>query len=290
MFLWDCCRYVWLIISLHFCLRGREVQCQLKKDDLVFTEYEDGKWMVTLAKDFLSKNHQGGLAGSSFSSAGCITDPKQVSVLRMYLTHLHPELDRLFQRAHVSSSNSGVWFMKSALSHNQLGLMMSNICAAAGARRYTNHCIRATAIVRLKSSGMEDRKIIAVSGHKNTASLTSYDRVTSSDARVMCTAIDAGFSAESESVMPVSEASACKTRVTSGCSVSSSPVKQMPTAECASSKDNQGFVMNGCTNVTFNLTSPAAVTQTLAKKRKFPFSLKLDKSKRKRCAGKENKA
>ena len=68
--------------------------------------------------------------------------------------------------------------------------MMSNICAAAGTHRYTNHCIHANAIVILTSSGMEDRKIIAVSGHKNTASLTSYDHMTSSDARVMCSVIN----------------------------------------------------------------------------------------------------
>ena len=27
----------------------------------LFAEYEDGKWMVTLAKDFISKNHQADL-------------------------------------------------------------------------------------------------------------------------------------------------------------------------------------------------------------------------------------
>ena len=30
------CRYVWFVVSLHFCLRGREIQCQLNKSDLVF--------------------------------------------------------------------------------------------------------------------------------------------------------------------------------------------------------------------------------------------------------------
>ena len=42
--------------------------------------------------------------------------------------------------------------------------------------QYTNHCLRATTIVHLKEAGVEDRKICEISGHKNPASVTAYDR------------------------------------------------------------------------------------------------------------------
>ena len=56
--------YVWFNTTLHFCLRGNEAQSKLKKMDLLFTTIE-GERAIVLNADFLSKNHQGGVAGSS---------------------------------------------------------------------------------------------------------------------------------------------------------------------------------------------------------------------------------
>ena len=101
IFLWqlDFVRYVWMMLSLHFCLRGREIQAQMRKSDIVFGTDEDGDTIISLASDFLSKNHQGGLDGSAFSSAGVIRDKIQVSAIQRYLSHLQPDCNRLFQRA-----------------------------------------------------------------------------------------------------------------------------------------------------------------------------------------------
>lgn len=41
---------------------------------------------------------------------------------------------------------------------------------------YTNHSIRATAVTILDKSGFEARHIMAVSGHKNEASIRSYSK------------------------------------------------------------------------------------------------------------------
>lgn len=71
-------RYVWFHVSLHFCLRGGEPQCKLRKEDLVF-EICDGVEVIKLQCDFMSKNHQGGLDGSDFTTKGCISDDLQVT-------------------------------------------------------------------------------------------------------------------------------------------------------------------------------------------------------------------
>ena len=177
------CRYVWFVVSLHFCLRGREIQSQVNKCDLVFGKDENDCDIVTLSKDFMSKNHQVGLKGSAFSSAGCITDSEQVATVRRYLDHLHPSYHRLFQRARIASQpEDATWFMNMPLSHKLLGKMMSQISADAKLSAvYTDHCVRATSITRMKSAHFEDRKICSVSGHKNATSLQAYDRLSSND-------------------------------------------------------------------------------------------------------------
>ena len=44
--------YVWYTITTHFCLRGGEVQCKVRKSDLVFNG-SDGKESIRLATDFI---------------------------------------------------------------------------------------------------------------------------------------------------------------------------------------------------------------------------------------------
>ena len=73
--------YVWFQLSLHFCLRGAEIQSQMHKKDLVFSKADDGAEIIALGTNFMSKNHQGGLAGSEFSSVGVIDNPKKVRVI-----------------------------------------------------------------------------------------------------------------------------------------------------------------------------------------------------------------
>lgn len=72
-------------LSLHFCLRGSEIQAQLKKKDIVFKSVDDEAEIVPIPMDLMSKNHQGGLTSPEFQTAGSIADPNQVSVLKKYL-------------------------------------------------------------------------------------------------------------------------------------------------------------------------------------------------------------
>ena len=144
----------------------------------------------------MTKNHRGGLTGSASTTAGCIKDAVQVAAIQRYVSKLHPDLDRLFQRARAPagmlvSENDECWFMRLPLSHNLLDGMMKGLSHAAGTSRdYTNHYLRVTSVVHMKQNGAEDRKICAVTGHKNIASLSSYDIVTSHEAGVLADAID----------------------------------------------------------------------------------------------------
>lgn len=188
--------FTWFHISAHFCLRGGEVQAKLMKDDLVFERDGNGIECITINKDFMTKNHQGGLTGSETTTTGRIQDPKQVAAIKRYLSKLNPDLDRLFQRAFgggttIMEDDAATWFMKAPLSHNMLTSMMKRLSEEVGlSKLYTNHCLRATTISRLKAAGVEDRKICSVSGHKNVQSLHAYDRTTEKEATYMAAAID----------------------------------------------------------------------------------------------------
>ena len=171
-------QYCWFVITVHFCLRGQEVQASLRKQDLVFEEF-DGKTSIRLTTDFQSKNCPGEIKGREFATAGRITAEKQVVAIQKLIEKSHPEIDRLFQRAHPSfncKAKTTAWFMKIPLGHNLLGQMMARISENAGlSRRYTNHCLRATCIKRLRKAGFSPQEVCAVSGHKNPASLAQYD-------------------------------------------------------------------------------------------------------------------
>ena len=58
-----------------------------------------------------------------------------------------------------------------------LGEKMKNISREAKLSKcHTNHSIRATAVTILDKSGFEARHIMALSGHKNEASIRSYSK------------------------------------------------------------------------------------------------------------------
>ena len=120
----------------------------------------------------------------------------QVAVIKRYLSKLHPEIDRPFQRAIVGagccvSPGASLWYMNAPLGHNLLNDMMRNLSKAAKLSQvYTNHCLRATTVRHLKEAGVEDRTIYEVSGHKNPTSLAAYDRVTPQKALELSVAID----------------------------------------------------------------------------------------------------
>ena len=254
--------YVWFHITSKFCLRGREIQSKLTKNDIVLKTVE-GKEVFTLATD-LSKNHQGGLAGSLHVSAGLIQEPVQIAAINFYLDKLNPDIDRFFQRAKVGvgclmSRDDAHWYMKSPLSHNLLGSMMKLISESAKlSKPYTNHCLRATAVVHLKEAGVEDRTICEISGHKNPASLAAYDRVSPVRACELSAKID----------NPASSSSVCKATLQAACVVS--PLTDVTNAAPAPAAP--AFVLNAAgatfSNVTFNVTPPPK------KRRKLSLSLK----------------
>ena len=149
--------FCWFHLTLHFALRGAEVQIQLKKQDIVFEVNPTSKEYVSLKWDFLAKNCAGGVDGRESQSCGRLQDPVQVAAIKKLLTKLHPEVDRVFQRAlpGVQEEEKPTWFAKMPLGHGVVGNMLLSILSAAQvSKRYTDHCVRATSIVLRKAQDL----------------------------------------------------------------------------------------------------------------------------------------
>ena len=103
-----------------------------------------------------------------------------VKCFELYLSKLNPTLSCLWQRPQATehfSRSDEVWYCNLSLSKNTLGTFMSSISKELKlSQKYTNHCIRATAVSLLDESNFEARHIMRVSGHKSESSIRSYSR------------------------------------------------------------------------------------------------------------------
>ena len=80
-----------------------------------------------LHSDFHSKNCGGGVAGREFETTGRLREARQVDALKKLMSKLHPDVERVFQRALPGevTSEKEVWFMKAPLGRNLFGDMLS---------------------------------------------------------------------------------------------------------------------------------------------------------------------
>lgn len=91
-----------------------------------------------------------------------------VATYRKYLAKLHTNSPALWQRAlDWFLPEQELWYSFSPVGIHTLGQFMPRISRQAGLSKvYTNHCIRATAIVTLDECGLEARHIMRLSGHR----------------------------------------------------------------------------------------------------------------------------
>lgn len=201
---------VFFEIMLYFCRRGRQNLRELKIKDFSFTKDDKGARYVTKSGDELTKNRreddEGFEGGMMFEKPG----PQcPVASLELYIKHLNPKNEFLFQRPKKGSKIGvdGVCFDNMVVGERTLGEKMKCISKEAELSKiYTNHSIRATAVTILDKCGYEARHIMAVSGHKSESSIRSYCKTDTSTKKQMSESMAAATStvALPESNVPLS--------------------------------------------------------------------------------------
>ena len=165
-------------------------------------------------------NCRGGIDGRCFQTCGRMQEEKQVSAMWLLLEKLHPEVERLFQRALMGkqSLKKPVWFAKMPLGKVVVQDMMPRISMQADLSvRYTNHCVRATSVVLLKKAGFEHREVCFITSHSNPKSLSSYSQPDEEMKAKMALALDTKPISENSTSLVVSLSENTNEKETSDC-------------------------------------------------------------------------
>lgn len=160
---------VFFELMLFFCLRGRGILRQLKKDHFHIEVDDEGrKCVVKLSED--SDENEGVMMANN--GPFC-----PVRSFEKYLSHLNPLNEFFFQRPKQSDqcNDVHVWYDNVVVGQQSLGKKMKFISQQAKLSNvYTNHSIRATAVTILNKCGFDPRCIMSVSGYKTESSVKSY--------------------------------------------------------------------------------------------------------------------
>ena len=169
---------VYVEVALHFCRRGREGLRELTKNSFCEKVDSDGRSYITLGFNELEKNHQGLGKGDETEEPQMYEQGGEncpLKSFRTYLSKLHGGCEAFFQKPNVNYKKTGVWYVRCPVGKNSIANFMKVISDKAGlSRKYTNHCLRVTAISVLRRNGIDDSDIRSVSRHKTTDGIRPY--------------------------------------------------------------------------------------------------------------------
>jgi integrase len=170
---------MWFYLQLYFARRGQEnLHNQLK--DHYEVKIINGMKCIIQAKDELSKNHRENdtekISGSIIRQLPHQKCP--VATFEKYLAKLDPSSNHLWQLPLKNVDDSPKWYHRKAGSNTIRNYMkvISEKCQLS--KKYTNHCIRATACTLLAVANYSDINIQSISGHSSLSGLSHYKRIT----------------------------------------------------------------------------------------------------------------
>ena len=173
-----------------------------------------------------------------------------VRLLDQYISKLPPHPFSFYLRPlDKVPSGDRPWYCKSRVRIHKLKTFMPNIAAELGLGvRYTNHSLRATAVMRMYNTGVPEKLIAEKSGHKSLKALRVYEHTLKVQEKSAGQCIQSGASFD-----PI-----CSTEDKEN----SNPVPKIsmpsagPTSSCSSPGVPRGVQQfSGLTGCTFNFTS-----------------------------------
>ena len=175
---------VWLMLSMHMSLRGRDQHYKLTYGDLEVKETTDGKRYVQFnERDTKTRTGDTGQGTRAFRPKMWSTphNPEQcpVQLFELYLSKRPTDYcddDSPFYLAiNYDAKPGGFWYKRQKLGMNRLGNIMKIMASKAGLQgKKTNHSARKTCVITLTRANLPETQIIQLTGHRNVQSLNSY--------------------------------------------------------------------------------------------------------------------
>ena len=137
-----------------------------------------------MARDEATKNHAGGVSDvpSSVKLARMYETPEVndgFKAFKFYMAKLNPQCDAFFQYPRKNSKwkyGDEVWFDARSIGAKKLDGVMESISEEAKlSKMYTNHSVRATTLTLWSNAGVQNRHIMAISGHRSEQGLLHYN-------------------------------------------------------------------------------------------------------------------
>ena len=185
---WPLLRAAFYTVGLYFSLRGGQEHHDLKVSQMSrvpSTGYDKSTHYVYVENG--SKNYQGRFSETGQSNkvvrayAQPGSDRCPVLILDKYLSKLPPNAVSFYMQPMLSLPGDvqKPWFKNSPVGVNPLRSMMSKMSELAGlSTKYTNHSLRATSASRMFSSGVPEKIVAEMTGHKSLTALRQYERTT----------------------------------------------------------------------------------------------------------------
>ena len=180
-------RTVFYTVGLQFSLRGGQEHRDLKCSH----------FSRVPADDYHSKTYYQYVENGSKNYQGCFSETGQpnkivrayaqpsddrcpVRILDLYLGKLPPDSTAFYMQPKQRVPASGQpWYKSTPVGVNPLKNMMTKISELGGLPlKYTNHSLRATSASRMFTSGVPEKIVAEVTGHKSVKALRQYERTT----------------------------------------------------------------------------------------------------------------
>jgi hypothetical protein len=209
-------RATFYTVGLHFCLRGGQEHRDLKRTQFtrVPTDGYSGSTYYQYVENG-SKNYQGRFneTGQPNKVGRAHAQPNSgtrcpVRILDLYLEKLPPGSTAFYMQPlqKLPTESSQPWFKNMPVGVNPLKNMMAKVSELAGVSvKYTNHSLRATSASRMFQSGVPEKIVAEVTGHKSMKALRQYERTTDQQFQAVGNSISCMEAFESEQVLPQSE-------------------------------------------------------------------------------------
>ena len=160
----------------------KNIHAMLKDNFEVTTDPDTSLHYVCIAKDEETKNHKETDSDIISGFMPEIKDSKYcpvTSYLR-YVKALSPKSDKLWQTAKFVEfpSDASTTYYYGNMGHNKLDNFVVDICDLVGiGKRYTNHCLRVTAVTNLTRDNFNNKQIMSITRHKSSSLLEIYQKV-----------------------------------------------------------------------------------------------------------------